>query len=283
MATGLLWAELAYIENLGVKNLRTAESGTRVEITQAKNSMAFYSGTATTPVLEIKTTSDPINMGQGSGIQAKTGKANISIMNGYLHQGSDGAGVSVPVIPIGYPDVISQITILQSYTNSATGKYKCGMYLDVSGTQSTADSADKIVGMFVREGGIFIANSYSKLRSNNVLSGVTVAGKVSATGSLLKSWVISFMGGYITSQKTATGRYRITFSKTGYLMGANDYSVILMPDAPINGGNNGAYACTMARTNSYFDVWTSDDASTNDCGFTFLVIITNKYWYYEFC
>lgn len=181
---GLLLAELAYIENLGVKNLRTAESGTRVEITQAKNSMAFYSGTTTTPVLEIKTTSDPIYMGQGSGIQAKTGKANISIMNGYLHQGSEGAGVSVPVILIGQPDTISQLTILQNYTNTSSGKYKCGIYLDIDGTQSTASTADKIFGMFVRTGGIFVAGDYGKLRSNNVLSGIVAAGQVSKTGSL---------------------------------------------------------------------------------------------------
>ncbi len=61
-------------------------------------------------------------------------------------------------------------------------------------------------------------------------------------------------------------------------MGANDYSVILMPDGPQASGSHGAYACTMARTSSYFDVWTSDDASTNDCAFTFIVIITNKFW-----
>ena len=51
-----------------------------------------------------------------------------------------------------------------------------------------------------------------------------------------------------------------------------------MPDGPHTSGSHGAYACTMARTSSYFDVWTADDASTNDCGFTFIVIIMNKYF-----
>lgn len=276
VATGLLLAELAYIENLGVKNLRTAESGTRVEITQAKNSMAFYSGTTTTPVLEIKTTSDPIYMGQGSGIQAKTGKANISIMNGYLHQGSEGAGVSVPVILIGQPDTISQLTILQNYTNTSSGKYKCGIYLDIDGTQSTASTADKIFGMFVRTGGIFVAGDYGKLRSNNVLSGIVAAGQVSKTGSLLRSWTIALMGGYITTTRQSEGRYRVTFSNTSYLSGG--YNVLFMVDGPHASGKHGAYACTMARTSSYFDVWTADDASTNDCGFTFIIVLTSKFW-----
>jgi hypothetical protein len=50
-----------------------------------------------------------------------------------------------------------------------------------------------------------------------------------------------------------------------------------MPDVA---SGNGKFACTMARTNSYFDVWTADDASTNDCGFTFIVIMTSKFWSY---
>jgi hypothetical protein len=40
----------------------------------------------------------------------------------------------------------------------------------------------------------------------------------------------------------------------------------------------GAYPCTMARTNSYFDVYMGDDASSNDCGFTFIVLLTSKFW-----
>ncbi len=53
-----------------------------------------------------------------------------------------------------------------------------------------------------------------------------------------------------------------------------------MPNGPHANGKTGAYACTMARTSSYFDVWTSDDDSTNDCGFTFIVVMTSKFWSY---
>lgn len=56
VATGLLLAELAYIENLGVKNLRTNTSGQRVEITQNNNALAFYDGMQSYPVVEASVT-----------------------------------------------------------------------------------------------------------------------------------------------------------------------------------------------------------------------------------
>ena len=280
IATGLLLAELAYIENLGVRNLVTAASGQRIEITQANNSMAFYTAAQSTPVLEIKTTSDPIYMGQGAGFQIKQTGVNISMFKGYLHQGSEGSGISVPVLPWSQPESIAQHCILQSYTNSGTGKYKTGIYIAMSGAQGTASTADKMNGIHIESGGMFIGGEYTSLRSNNVLAGIVAAGRVSATGTLNRSWVLSFMGGYLTSSRTAAGRYRISFSNTSYLYSANDYNVIIMVDGPINGGSNGAYACTMARTSSYFDVWTADDASANDCAFTFIVVMTGKFWSY---
>jgi hypothetical protein len=277
VATGLLLAQLAYIENLGVRNLMTATSGQRIEITASRNSMAFYTAAQSTPVLEIKTTSDPVYMGQGAGFQIKQTATTFSIFKGILHQGSEGSGVSVPVLIIGQPESITQHCILQSYSNSGTGKYKSAIYISVSGTQGTATNSDKINGIHIERGGMFIAGEYSNLRSNNVLCGVTAAGKVSAYGSLLKSWVISFMGGYLTASRLWEGYYRVSFSNTGYLRGADNYSVLIMPDGPIPGAG-GAYPCTMARTNSYFDVYMGDDASSNDCGFTFIVLLTSKFW-----
>ncbi|MDX1365413.1 MAG: hypothetical protein R3243_14470 [Arenibacter latericius] len=42
IATGLLLANLAYIENLGVRNLKTADSGQRIEITGDDNNLSFF-------------------------------------------------------------------------------------------------------------------------------------------------------------------------------------------------------------------------------------------------
>ncbi|WP_185212477.1 collagen-like protein [Elizabethkingia meningoseptica] len=44
IATGIFLAEAAYIENLGVRNLRTSDTGTRIEILGDDNSLTFYSG-----------------------------------------------------------------------------------------------------------------------------------------------------------------------------------------------------------------------------------------------
>ena len=155
-ATDLLLASLAYIENLGVRNLVTAPSGQRIEITASRNSMAFYTTAQTTPVLEIKTTSDSMYMGQGAGFQIKQTGVNISMFKGYLHQGSEGSGISVPVLPIGQPETISQLCILQSFTNSNTTKYKNGIYIDISGTQGTTATSDRYNGIFIQKGGMFI-------------------------------------------------------------------------------------------------------------------------------
>ena len=278
ISTGILLAELAYIENLGVKNLRTATSGQRVEITQNNNALAFYDGKQSTPVVEIKTTSDAIYMGQGSGVQVKHSKSNISIYNAILQNGSEGAGVSVPVLPWGQPDTIAQNCIIQTYSNSNTKKYKTGLYIDVSGSPSTSTNTDKFAAIFAT-GGIFLQGDAADHKSSNVLSGVSCAGRVNSSGTLYKSWVISFMGGYLSSRRISTGKYRISFSNTSYLYGSSDYHVFILPDAPISGSSgNGAYGCTTYRGSSYFDVRLADDESSNDCGFTFIVFLISKFF-----
>ncbi len=272
VATGMLLAELAYIENLGVKNLRTATSGQRVEVTQNNNALAFYDGTQSTPVVEIKTTTDAAFMGQGSGVLIKHPNSNISINNAILQNGSEGAGVSVPIRPAGQPETIAQNCILQIYSNSHSGKYKTGLYLDVSGVDSTYYSSDRYTAIFAT-GGIFLAGGVADNRSSNVLSGITCAGRVTSSGTLYKSWVITFMGGYLTARRTAVGRYRITFSNTTYFTGSSDYHVIILPD-----GNFSVHCSTTYRGSSYFDVMTCDDATSNDCGFTFIVFLMSKFF-----
>ncbi|CDN30234.1 hypothetical protein BN938_0127 [Mucinivorans hirudinis] len=225
------------------------------------------------PVVEIKTTSDSIYMGQGSGILVKHPASNISINNGILQNGTEGSGVEVPILG---PAIVAQNSIIQTYSNSYSNKYKTGLHIDIGASQSTASGTDKFTSIFANAG-IFLAGSASAFRSNNVLCGVTAAGRVSATGSMLNSWVISYMGGYLTSSRTSDGRYRVSFSNTGYLNGATDYQVFILAEGP-HSGNTGAYGCTMARTSSYFDVWISDDASPNDCGFTFIVFLISKFF-----
>lgn len=277
IATGLLLSELAYIENLGVKNLRTNPSGQRVEITQNNNALAFYDGVQSYPVVEIKTTSDSMFLGQGSGILVRHPQSDITINNGILQRCSEGSGVSVPVLPWGQAETIAQNCILQSYNNSYTGKYKTGIYIDISASQSTASGTDKFTALFANGGGIFLQGGASAFRSNNVFCGVTCAGRVNSSGTLLNSWVITFMGGYLSSSRFAEGRYRIYFSNTGYFVSGSEYQVLLLPDG-LNDQSTGAYGTVSARYTSYFDVWMADDASPNNTGFTFIVFLLSKFW-----
>lgn len=269
VATGILLAELAYIENLGVKNLRTATSGQRVEITQYNNALAFYDGKQSTPVVEIKTTSDSIYMGQGSGVMVKHPTSNISIYNGIVQQGSEGAGISVPILPWSQPETIAQNYIYQSYSNSYTGKYKTGLYIDISASQSTNSGTDKFASIFATAG-IFLQGDASAFRSNNVLCGLTCAGRVAANGALLRSWVISFMGGYITSSRQSAGRYTVNFSNSSYFYGSDDYFVLF--------ATSYGYATAQSKGSGYFTVYTGDDSSANDSEFYFFCFLTSKFW-----
>lgn len=269
VATGILLAELAYIENLGVKNLRTATSGQRVEITQYNNALAFYDGKQSTPVVEMKTTSDSIYMEQGSGVMVKHPTSNISIYNGIVQQGSEGAGISVPILPGSQPETIAQNYIYQSYSNSYTGKYKTGLYIDISASQSTSSGTDKFNSIFATAG-VFLQGDASAFRSNNVLCGLTCAGRVAANGALLRSWVISFMGGYITSSRQSAGRYTVNFSNSSYFYGGDDYFVLF--------ATNYGYAYTVTKSSGNFTVYTGDDASANDAEFYFFCFLTSKFW-----
>jgi hypothetical protein len=59
VATGLLLAEFAYIENLGVRDLKTAESGRRVHISSEDNAMTVYDDDETASIqIAGKTVSD---------------------------------------------------------------------------------------------------------------------------------------------------------------------------------------------------------------------------------
>lgn len=55
ISTGLFLAELAYIRNLGVENLKTSDTGTRIEILKSENSLKFYVGSIVNPVVQINT------------------------------------------------------------------------------------------------------------------------------------------------------------------------------------------------------------------------------------
>lgn len=84
-------------------------------------------------------------------------------------------------------------------------------------------------------------------------------------GSMVKQKC--YDGNKCSCSRIGTGQYRVympySFSST------NDYTVHLT-GVVTNGANT--FACLKAKYSSYFDVWTADDASANDGGFTFWVV-----------
>jgi len=82
IATGLLLAELAYIENLGVRYLKTGATGQRIEINGDDGSMVFYSATdPTTPILKLNADGVSLQGGslaEGSAMQVEKGVISFS-------------------------------------------------------------------------------------------------------------------------------------------------------------------------------------------------------------
>lgn len=99
VATGLLLASLAYIENLGVRYLRTDDTGTRIEINGDNNTLKFFVDGIVNPVITID---DNITYNGGPGIllgnpdddtlgNVSIGKDLVRLSNANLSVGGDSA------------------------------------------------------------------------------------------------------------------------------------------------------------------------------------------------
>lgn len=86
-----------------------------------------------------------------------------------------------------------------------------------------------------------------------------------SNGSMVKQKC--YDGNRCTCSRTGTGQYRVYMPY--YFSSTNDYTVHLT-GVSTHGANT--FACLKTKYSSYFDVWTADDASANDGGFTFWVV-----------
>lgn len=86
-----------------------------------------------------------------------------------------------------------------------------------------------------------------------------------SNGSMVKQKC--YDGNKCTCSRLGTGQYRVYMPY--YFSSINDYTVHLTGVAT-NGVNT--FACLKTKYGSYFDVWTADDATANDGGFTFWVV-----------
>lgn len=94
ISTGLLLASLAYIENLGVRNLKTADDGKRIVITGDDNTLKFYDSDGNIRILiddDIVTDTSGFLVNDGVVLAANTFNSNQTLispeyiyMNGYI-------------------------------------------------------------------------------------------------------------------------------------------------------------------------------------------------------
>lgn len=94
-------------------------------------------------------------------------------------------------------------------------------------------------------------------------------GMVSDNGTLIK--VKKYDSASILTSKVGEGRYKVTISP-GF-SDVNNYLVFLTCDGTSQ-GTTGRYACVYQKTASSFYVYTGDDATPNNSGFSFMIVST---------
>lgn len=116
VATDLLFAALAYIENLGVRNLKTADSGQRIELTGLTNALKWYNSSNVLKIL----IDDAI----------EGGKAGIKLIDGILKI-PNAAGTNITLID--ELNVITSNILCDKVTLNPSGYVEGGGML-ISGT-----------------------------------------------------------------------------------------------------------------------------------------------------
>lgn len=97
-------------------------------------------------------------------------------------------------------------------------------------------------------------------------------GNVSSDGTLKK--IMRYDGATVAVKKTNTGRYSVTINPP--FSSADNYIVFATCDAT-GEGTTGRYAAIYDKTAQGFNVYTGDDASPNNSGFTFMIINTTDW------
>lgn len=101
---------------------------------------------------------------------------------------------------------------------------------------------------------------------------VSYMGMVNQSGGLIK--LHRYDTATITTSRLGTGHYRVRISP-GF-SSVNNYLVFATCDSTSQ-GSVGGYASIYAKNTTYFDVYTGDDASANDSGFSFMIVNTTDF------
>lgn len=101
---------------------------------------------------------------------------------------------------------------------------------------------------------------------------VSYMGMVNQSGGLIK--LHRYDTATITTSRLGTGHYRVRINP-GF-SSVNNYLVFATCDSTSQ-GSVGRYASIYAKNTTYFDVYTGDDASANDSGFSFMIVNTTDF------
>lgn len=88
-------------------------------------------------------------------------------------------------------------------------------------------------------------------------------------------WDSSLISSKLSVERKGAGKYRISFAAKDVPSG---YKLIVSGYGAIAGGSNSIKAGVYETASTYFDVYTSDDASLNDGSFDFIIFAPN-WWY----
>lgn len=105
-------------------------------------------------------------------------------------------------------------------------------------------------------------------------------GVMTWTGSEMTGYTSTFDGSELTCTRIDTGKYNVTFGNTGWFGRDDDVLVVVTgygSATSIFQTRTPIYANLNSKSTTGFEVWTGDNSSLNDGGFTFLVMNANDW------
>lgn len=105
-------------------------------------------------------------------------------------------------------------------------------------------------------------------------------GVMTWTGSGMTGYASTFDGSELTCTRIDTGKYNVTFGNTGWFGRDDDVFVLVTgygSATSIFQTQTPIYANLNSKSTTGFTVWTGDNSSLNDGGFTFLVMNANDW------
>ena len=214
VATSLLLAEFAYIENLGVRHLLTAESGKRVHISGDDNSMTIYdSDDQASVIFSGDVFSDTDLFGGTTQTLSPTTYNGTYVTGSHLHPN------------ITYRSTIDQCSFTTTKAGVCSGSFTAkvtanGSYTQGSGMSQISDAKLSIYLDGVYLGGVSVAEFNGSHSSEHTFS---FSKNVSIGSHVLKAVIEISNPNYSSGSYTITGKNTFSNTKVEYDFRASRY------------------------------------------------------------